>query len=206
MLEFLNPLFFDGCAVNFDLPILYWIQENLRSGFCDFFWSTITHFGDGGIFWIGWAALLLLFPKHRKTGLAMGIALVLGVLVCNLFLKIQVARPRPFNFPGSLYGPEVLLIGENSDMSFPSGHTIASFEAAVALILLNKKMGIPAMILAVFVSLSRLYLFVHYPTDVIASVILGSAFAFFGVWVVKKFYDRLPEKLRTVGLRLKAKE
>ena len=202
MLEFLNPLFFDSCAVNFDLPILYWIQENLRSGFGDFFWSFITHFGDGGIFWIAWAALLILFPKHRKTGLAMGIALVLGMIVCNLFLKPEVARPRPYNFPGALYLP---LIGKNSDMSFPSGHTIASFEAAVALICMNKKMGIPAMILAVLVSFSRLYIFVHYPTDVIASVILGTAFALIGVWVVKKYYDRLPEKLRTIGLPLKGK-
>ena len=68
MLEFLNPLFFDKCAMAFDLPILYWIQDNLKSGFGDFFWSFITHFGDGGIFWIAWAALLILFPKHRKTG------------------------------------------------------------------------------------------------------------------------------------------
>jgi len=200
MLEFLNPLFFDRCAVVFDLPILYWIQDHLKSGFMDFFMSTITHFGDGGIFWIAWAVLLLLFPKHRKTGLAMGIALILGVVVCNLFLKIQIARPRPFNFPASIYGTEILLIAENSDMSFPSGHTIASFEAAVALIVFNRKMGIPAMILAVLVSFSRLYLFVHYPTDVIASVILGTLFALIGVWVMKKYYDKLPEKIRTLRL------
>ena len=205
MLEFLNPLFFDKCAVAFDLPILYWIQENLKCGFMDFFMSTITHFGDGGIFWIGCAVLMLLFPKHRKTGLAMGIALILGVIVCNLFLKIQIARPRPFNFPASIYGTEILLIAENSDMSFPSGHTIACFEAGVAILYLNRKLGIPAMILAVLVSFSRLYLFVHYPTDVIASVILGTCFALIGVWVMNKYYEKLPEKLRTVSIPKKTK-
>ena len=205
MLEFLNPLFFDKCAVAFDLPILYWIQDNLKCDFMDFFMSTITHFGDGGIFWIACAVLMLLFPKHRKTGLAMGIALILGVIVCNLFLKIQVARPRPFNFPASIYGTEILLIAENSDMSFPSGHTIACFEAGVAILCLNEKLGIPAMILGVLVSLSRLYLFVHYPTDVIASVILGTTFALIGVWVMNKYYDKLPEKIRTISLPQRTK-
>ena len=73
-----------------------------------------------------------------------------------------------------------LLSGAMHDFSFPSGHTIASFEAAVVLLKNSKKMGIPAMILAVLISFSRLYLYVHYPTDVIASVILGTLFALIG--------------------------
>ena len=126
MLEFLNPLFFEGCAVAFDIPILYWIQEHLRCAFLDVFMPFITLFGDGGIFWICWAALLLLFPKHRKTGLAMGIALILGVVVCNMFLKTQIARPRPYDFIEN-FDMSMLLVHEHGDKSFPSGHTIASF-------------------------------------------------------------------------------
>lgn len=205
MLEFLNPLFFEGCAVAFDIPILYWIQEHLRCAFLDVFMPFITLFGDGGIFWIAWAALLLLFPKHRKTGLAMGIALILGVIVCNMFLKTQIARPRPYDFIEN-FDMSMLLVHEHGDKSFPSGHAIASFEAAVVLLYYSKKMGIPAMILAVLVSFSRLYIFVHYPTDVIASILLGTLFAFIGVWVMNKYYEKLPEKLRTLALPIKVKE
>ena len=128
MLEFLNPLFFEGCAIAFDIPILYWIQEHLRCAFLDVFMPFITLFGDGGIFWICWAALLLLFPKHRKTGLAMGIALILGVIVCNMFLKTQIARPRPYDFIEN-FDMSMLLVHEHGDKSFPSGHTTAAFAA-----------------------------------------------------------------------------
>ena len=196
MLQFLNPLFFEPVAVSFDLPILEWIQAHLQCGFMDFIMPIITLFGDAGIFWIAWAALLLLFPQHRKTGWSMGVALVLGLLVCNLFLKPAVARPRPYDFQMEHFGREIiLLIHEHGDKSFPSGHTIASFEACVVLLKKNKRMGIPATILAVLVSFSRLYLYVHYPTDVIASVILGTAFAFLGIFIVNKVYGILPEKV-----------
>ena len=205
LLDFLNPLFFDGCAVAFDLPILYWIQDTLKCAFMDFFMPFITLFGEGGIFWIGWAALLLLFPKHRKTGLAMGIALILGVLICNCFLKPAVFRLRPYDFIEN-FDMSTLLVHEHGDKSFPSGHTIASFEAAVVLLYYNKKMGIPAMILAVLVSFSRLYMFLHYPTDVSASIILGTLFARIGVWVMNKYYEKLPEKLRTLALPARNKE
>jgi len=195
MLSFLNELIFNSLAVSFDLPILEWIQAHLQCGFLDFIMPIITLFGDAGIFWIAWAALLLFFPKHRQTGWSMGVALLLGLLVCNLFLKPAVLRPRPYDFQMVNFGKEItLLIREHGDFSFPSGHTIASFEAATVLLKRNKKMGIPAMILAVLIAFSRLYLYVHYPTDVIASIILGTAFAFLGCWIVEKVYSLLPQK------------
>jgi undecaprenyl-diphosphatase len=76
------------------------------------------------------------------------------------------------------------------DFSFPSGHTIASFEAAVVLLIRDKRFGIPATVLACLIAFSRLYLYVHYPTDIIASVILGSLLAIFAVWAVNKLYAR----------------
>ena len=168
-------------AVSFDLPILEWIQANLQSPLMDKIMPIITLFGEGGIFWIAWAVLMLIIPKTRKIGIGMIIALLLGLLVCNVTLKPLVQRIRPYDLQEQDFGIYInLLIDRQHDFSFPSGHTIASFEAAVVLLKNSKKMGIPALILAILVSFSRLYLYVHYPTDVIVSVILGTAFAFIG--------------------------
>ena len=167
-------------AISFDLPVLDWIQANMQSGFMDKFMPFITKFGDHGTFWMIVAALLFLFPKTRKTGLGMAIAMMIGLLVCNVTLKPLVGRIRPYDLQAEL-GVTTQLLGERMhDFSFPSGHTIASFEAAVVMMKNSKKLGIPAMILAVLISFSRLYLYVHYPTDVIASIILGTLFALIG--------------------------
>lgn len=172
--------FLYNSAISFDLPVLDWIQANMQSGFMDKFMPFITRFGDHGTFWMIVAALLFLFPKTRKTGLGMAIAMMLGLLVCNVTLKPLVARIRPYDLQEEL-GVTIQLLGERMhDFSFPSGHTIASFEAAVVMLKNSKKLGTPAMILAVLIAFSRLYLYVHYPTDVIASVLLGTLFALIG--------------------------
>ena len=172
--------FLYSCAISFDLPVLDWIQANLQSDFMDMFMPFITIFGDAGIFWMVWAGVLLLFRKTRKTGLGMFFAMILGLLVCNITLKPLVARIRPYDLQAELGVAIQLLCDLQHDFSFPSGHTIASFEAAVVLLKNSKKMGIPAMILAVLISFSRMYLYVHYPTDVFASIILGTLFALIG--------------------------
>ena len=190
MLALLNQL-----AVSFDLPILDWIQAHLQCGFLDAVMPIVTLFGEGGIFWIAWAVLMLVFPKTRKTGIAMGIALVMGVLICNVTLKPLVARPRPYDFQYENFGITIkLLIDAQHDYSFPSGHTIASFEAAVALLLNDKRMGIPAMVIAVLVTFSRLYLYVHYPTDVIFSMFAGILLGLLGCAIVSIVYHFLPQK------------
>jgi undecaprenyl-diphosphatase len=189
----------DFFATSFDLPILEWIQENVANGFLDFLMPIITIFGDAGIFWIACAAVMLIFPKTRKTGLAMGVALVMGLLVCNICLKPLVARMRPLVYEVEILGNSAadllhsgqLLVGKPSDFSFPSGHTIASFEAAGVLMLNNKKLGIPALVLAILIAFSRMYLFVHYPTDVLVSVVLGTLFAILANYLVKKGADKL---------------
>ena len=169
------------CAVAFDLPILDWIQATLRSGFMDTVMPIITLFGEDGLFWIAWSVLLILFPKTRKIGLGMAFAMAMGLLLCNVTLKPLIARPRPYDFQLTEFGKEItLLIEAQHDFSFPSGHTIASFEAAVVLLKNSKKMGIPAMILAILVAFSRMYLYVHYPTDVLVSIVLGTILALIG--------------------------
>ena len=183
--------FLYNCALSFDLHILDWIQAFLQSGFMDKFMPFITVFGDAGIFWMIWAAVLVIFPKTRKIGLGMAFAMVMGLIVCNITLKPLVARIRPYDLQAELGVAIKLLCEAQHDFSFPSGHTIASFEAAVVLVKNSKKMGIPAMILAVLISFSRMYLYVHYPTDVIVSVILGTLFALIGDAIAAKVAPKL---------------
>lgn len=182
-------------AERFDLPILDWIAANLWCPFLDAVMPLITALGNGGIFWIAAALILMLIPKSRRTGFSMGAALLMGLVLCNLILKPLVARIRPYDYQMEHFGVVIdLLIATPHDYSFPSGHTIASFEAATALIIHDRKLGIPAMVIAGLVAFSRLYLYVHYPTDVIASIILGVGLAFLGSWLVAKGYALYEKK------------
>ena len=186
MLELLN-----SCAWAFDFPILDWIHEVFGCKFMDILMPIITLFGDGGIFWIACAVVVLFFPKTRKCGLTMGLALVMGVVICNMIMKPIIGRPRPVDL---LATKDIVLpfaVKVMHDFSFPSGHTIASFEASVAILMYNKKLGIPAVILAVLISFSRLYLYVHYVTDVLVSVVLGTAFALIAYAILRNV--KLPE-------------
>lgn len=168
-------------AENFDLPILEWIAANIKCAFLDAVMLIITKFGDGGVFWILVAVVLVCLPKHRRAGLGMGIALLLGVLVCNVTLKPLIARPRPYDYQLANFGQTIsLLISAPRDFSFPSGHTLASFESATVLLLYDRRFGIPAAVLAVLVAFSRLYLYVHYPTDVFCAMVLGILFGVAG--------------------------
>jgi undecaprenyl-diphosphatase len=179
-------------AENFDLPILDWIQANMTNPVLDFLMPIITLLGDAGIFWIVCASILALTKKYRRIGFGMAFALMMGLVVCNMILKPGVGRIRPYDFQMQEFGKEIiLLIDKQHDFSFPSGHTIASFEACTVLLLGNKKMGIPATILAILIAFSRMYLYVHYPTDVLVSVVLGSLFAVIGHILAQKI--NLPE-------------
>ena len=181
----------NSAAVSFDLPILDWIQETMQCAFLDKTMPIVTLFGDGGVFWIGIAVLLLFFAKYRKTGFSMGMALVLGLVVRNITLKPLVARIRPYDFQLQEFGREIsLLISAQHDFSFPSGHTIASFEACTVLLLHDKRMGIPPTVLAILIAFSRLYLYVHYPTDVLVSLVLGIAFGLLGNFLVNLIYKK----------------
>ena len=171
-------------AVSFDLPILDWIQSNMQCAFLDKVMPLITVLGDGGAFWIACAVLMMLLKKYRKAGISAGLALIFGLLICNIYLKPTVARIRPYDFQEQMGVIINLLIEKEHSLSFPSGHTIASFEAATAILLRHKKLGIAAMVLAILIAFSRMYLYVHYPTDVIASVFLGIGLALLASWIV----------------------
>lgn len=155
--------------MTFDWTILYYIQDQLTSPLGDWIMPKITHLGDAGLIWIGFGLGLVLTKKYRTHGFVMLAALGIGVLIGNLALKNIVARPRPCWIDSSI----PLLIQIPTDYSFPSGHTLASVIGATCVYLTNKKLAWVAISLAILIAFSRLYLFVHFPTDVIASAILG---------------------------------
>ena len=131
----------------------------------------ITSLGDDGLFWIAIGVICLVFKKHRKMGLQLLLSMLCTFILGNLIIKNLVARPRPCDIDTAV----TLLISRPHGHSFPSGHSINSMVAAVALFLNNKKIGIPAVIIATLIGFSRMYLFVHFPTDVLA----GFAIAIF---------------------------
>lgn len=169
-----------------EIHILDMIQ-NLRTLIGDVVIPLITRLGDAGIIWIILTVLLLIIPKTRKTGVIMMAALLVDVLLCNVFIKNLVARTRPFDVNTAVQ----LLVAKPRDYSFPSGHTAASFASVTALYLAGeKKMWKAALVLAVLIALSRLYLYVHYPTDIIGGVVFGSLSGYLGYkiveWIQKK--------------------
>ena len=164
-----------------EIHILDMIQ-NLRTPIGDVVVPLITRLGDAGIIWIILTVLLLIIPKTRKTGVIMMAALLVDVLLCNVFIKNLVARTRPYEVVDGLK----LLIEKQSDYSFPSGHTGSSFASAIVLWKeLPKKYGVMALIVAVLIAYSRLYVGVHYPSDVLAGVVIGTVLALVSVWLVK---------------------
>jgi len=169
---------------NIDANILLCIQENIRAPLLDPIMTAITHLGDGGIFWIIMTVLLLCIPKTRKAGLVCAVSMIIGLIVTNLILKNLVARIRPYELIDGL----TILIKTPHDWSFPSGHTTNAFAAAwVMFSRLPKKYGVPALILAVLIAFSRMYVGVHYPTDVLGGVIVGCSAAWCAGRILKKF-------------------
>ncbi len=165
-----------------EIQILDWIQ-NLHSPVGDLLMSVITSLGNAGAVWILLAIVLLMIPKTRKTGAVMAAALILDVILCNGIIKNAVARMRPYD-----RNPVVeLLIQKPDDYSFPSGHTAASFAAMSALYFGGERyLWKPALVLAVLMAFSRLYLYVHYPTDVLAGAFLGVLCGYLGNRVVQR--------------------
>lgn len=171
---------------NADISILLYIQEHIRKEWMNGFWRAITFLGDGGWFWILLAVVLLIMKKTRKAGASAAIALAIGALITNVCLKNMVARVRPYD----TYSALIPIVKRPIDWSFPSGHTCASFASAfVYFRLLPKKYGIPALVLACMIAFSRLYLGVHYPTDVLAGFLIGLLASVLAVWMVRRFYD-----------------
>lgn len=152
-----------------ELEILHIIQGWHQDWLSDImiFFSTI---GNGGMCWIAVCIVLLLLPRTRKCGIAMAISMLLTMILGNEIIKKVVARPRPCAVDRSV----TLLIPFPGQYSFPSRHTSNSFSAAVSILLFYRKQGIIALIVAGIIAFSRMYLFVHYPTDILGGILLGT--------------------------------
>ena len=170
-----------------DHSILLMIAKHLHADWLTPIMRRITAFGNFGAIWIVLAAILLLIPRTRRYGAAIALAIVLTTVVGEFVLKPFVARPRPF----LQYSDLTALIPPPSSFSFPSGHTGSSFAAATALFAMNRRAGLAAYVLAILIGFSRLYLCVHFPTDVAAGALLGIVCGIVAAFAVKRIGDRI---------------
>ena len=188
-----------GCYI-MEIQILHWF-ETLHNPITNPIFYVITTLGNAGWFWIVLAALMLtvLPKKYKKAGLTMAIALILSLIFCNGIMKHLWARPRAFWVVGqnfvvgnefeNLYG----IFNSIHDYSFPSGHSSASFAAAVSIFMWRKKEGSAALVLAALIAFSRLYFTVHYPTDVLVGTITGALYGVAAYFIVKALMNKVPK-------------
>lgn len=171
-----------------ELGILDWIQLHLRCGFLDWLMPFVSGLSNHGEVWILLAAVLLLIRRQRARGLSAAFALALDLITCNKILKPLIGRIRPFAFRPDFS----LLVPPPGDASFPSGHTAAAFAVVFALKASGSPLWRPALALAAATAFSRLYLYVHWPTDVLGGVLLGAAVG----WAGAKLAEALLKKDR----------
>ena len=172
---------------NFEIGALYLIQDFMRTPKLTDFLESMTDLGNAGFIWLALAIVLICTKKYRKVGYATFLSLAMNLILTNGILKHIFKRARPFD----TYPDLQPLIHEPTDWSFPSGHSSASFAAAFVLYhYLPKKFSIPALILATLIAVSRLYLGVHYPSDVIG----GAAIGYLTAWASEKFMTYTEKK------------
>ena len=171
--------------MQWEFNILYALQE-LHSPIMDKIMIFITQLGDDGLFWIGIGIVCLVMKKHRRMGLQVLMSMLFTFIIGNLILKNLFARQRPCAIDPSIE----LIIPYPSEFSFPSGHTMNGVTAAMALFLNNKKIGIPALMIAALIAFSRMYHFVHFPTDILGGFCVGFTVAI----IVNDVFDKVQEK------------
>ncbi|MGN0676555.1 MAG: phosphatase PAP2 family protein [Ruminococcus sp.] len=183
--------FFDT-LMNIDEDILLYIQENIRNATADTIMKAVTHLGDMGIFWIMIIFVLLISKKYTKTAFIMALTILFGLLITNLILKNSVHRIRPFHAIEELFP----LINKPEDWSFPSGHATSSIGCGIAMLRnLPKKYGISGFTIGILIAVSRIYLGVHYTTDVVAGALIGTVSALSSEKIINKA-DRIIKKKR----------
>ena len=173
-----SALWINQTFAAFDAGITTAIHKlyDLAGGFFTPFFELVSLFGKAGIFLILLSLALLIYKPTRRFGTAMLLGVTIGAICTNLFLKVFISRPRPYADESSLFHQLWLLVGQNleSDKSFPSGHTTAAFAAMTPAFILGKpKVKWAAVIFAVLMGIARIYLVVHYPSDVLAGMIVG---------------------------------
>ena len=162
---------------------LLWLQDSVRNPMLTKIFVFITSLGNVGAIWIVLAVVLIAIPKTRKSGIIVAAALIIDAALCSGILKNVFCRIRPFDVNTAVQ----VLITKPRDFSFPSGHTSASFAAATALYLAKeRKLFATTLVLACLIAFSRMYLYVHYPTDIIGGILIGITSAYLAYWCQKK--------------------
>ena len=173
---------FFGFINSIDFAVIDFIQENLRCQFLDIVMALFSSLGELGGIWILFGIIMIFFKKTRATGVMLLCAVAIGFAIGELGLKHFVARPRPF-----VQNPEIIpIIKLPSGYSFPSGHSCSSFAAATVIFARHKKLGIFALAVASLIVFSRLYNYVHFPTDVLCGMLLGVVCAVVTIIIFKK--------------------
>ena len=204
--------FLNDFIVNFDVAV-YQFVDSIMNPVLDFIFTLITHLGDTpGIIWWVLAVILFIPKKTRKLAIVLIAGLAIASAINNLALKNIIERPRPYNIDPSVWtnaGYEYIwpgLIDKSSSWSFPSGHTSSSIGAGFALLLAcckDKKLalGIPAFILSLLIGFSRIYVHVHYPSDVVAGAVVGLlgglvAYVIYAKLLVPKVFPFINKKIK----------
>lgn len=164
--------------MDWEFSFLYALQD-IRTPALDTVMAFLSDLGNNGILWMAIALLLIILPKWRRGGLQMAASMLFCFIVGNLILKNAVGRLRPCQIDTTID----LIVKIPYDSSFPSGHTLHAMTASLSLYFINKKWGIPALVLAVLIAFSRMYNFMHFPTDVLAGAVLGIAGACLMQWI-----------------------
>ena len=172
-----------------DIQILLFIQENIRHYILTPFFTLITN--EYFLYILLGIVLIYMFKKNEDTR-RLAKETIIAFLICTvlfIILKLIFQRPRPFDAFNEL----IPLVDKPSDYSFPSGHSSASFAAATAIFMWRKKEGTAALILAALIAVSRLYLTVHYPSDVFVGTITGILYGIASYFIAQQLMKRIPK-------------
>ncbi|MFI3142181.1 MAG: phosphatase PAP2 family protein [Clostridia bacterium] len=187
---------FDG-FLEFDLRVFQWVA-NLYNPILDKIMVLITYSGEAGAIFILISAILFFNKKYRKIGFCMLVSMLIMLVLNNFVLKEIFERARPFNLELTWWVEEYIypnLVSEPTSFSFPSGHTSSAFAAAIACLWYNRKIGIPVTIFAFIMGFSRIYVGVHYFSDVAFGVLVGIIYALLGVLVTKYCFEKFNNKV-----------
>ena len=198
----MQPLF--DPLLSFDLAVFSWIQS-MQNPILTPVLTVISLLGTKGAIFFLLGFVLLVFRKTRYVGVAVLGALAITTVCNSVIVKELLARPRPFNldydwwqavyrWPGFVDQPD--------SFSFPSGHTAAAFAAATAVLFKSRKGGIPLLLFAVVMGFSRVYLEVHYCTDVLFGALFGVIYALIAVAIVHHYYPIVYPVLEEKGRKL----
>ncbi len=185
--------------IPFDWKVFEFIENNIWADWLTPIMKIITYLGEAGIIWIIPALVLMFFKKTRKVGFAVIVSIIIMAILNNVVLKSLFERPRPFNLPemldlGYIY-PD--MVGRPDSFSFPSGHTSSAFACAFAFTAAsrNKWVGIGTFLLAAVMGFTRLYLHVHYFSDIAGGIIVGIIYGIIGVLLANWIFPILEKKV-----------